>query len=145
MIVLLAINRAQILVTVLCVEDQSYMLCNVVVVVDNLVAPLILGVDFLQKHGVVLDFTKPSVMVCKTTAVSNTNARMAPVLPIYEAARKMVGRACAMSNIEEPGTDVVDECAVPMYHKPASVKFPECPRPIVSQQLYTNFKNNASV
>ena len=34
------------------------------VVVDKLVAPVIIGVDFLHKNSLMLDFTKESVKVC---------------------------------------------------------------------------------
>ena len=37
------------------------------IVVDRLVAPVILGVDFLQKNGLTLDFTTKPVTVCSSS------------------------------------------------------------------------------
>ena len=42
---------------------------------------------------------------------------------MHEAAHKIKARACI---ITEPDVDVVEECAVPMYDKPASIELPEC-------------------
>jgi len=48
-------------------------------------------------------------------------------MPIYKDEQKTWARACAIVALESPGTDVVDECAVPSYHKPSSIELPECP------------------
>ena len=37
-------------------------------------------------------------------------------------------KTCAIVGIEQPGTDVIDECVVAMYQKPASIDLPECPK-----------------
>ena len=50
------------------------------------------------------------------------------VQPMYQSARKEQVKTCAIVGIEQPGTDVIDECAVSMYQKPASIDLPECPK-----------------
>ena len=47
---------------------------------------------------------------------------------LHQRARKEQARACAIAGIEEQGTDVIDECVIPMYQEATSVKFPECPK-----------------
>ena len=63
------------------------------VVVDKLVTPVILGVDFLHEHSLVLDFTEASVKIRDAKSESNpARAALTPTVahiqPIFEAARK---------------------------------------------------------
>ena len=105
------------------------------VVVENLVAPVILGVDFLHENGLVLDFTQSHVEVrqanpnLSTVPQPLTSLAVAQILPLYQAERKSQARACAITALEQPGTDVVDECAVPKYEEHPSLEMPECPAP----------------
>jgi len=102
-------------------------------VVDKLVTPIILGVDFLHEHSPVLDFTKASVRIWDAKSESNP-ARIAPtptvvhIQTIFEAAQKAEMKACAVAAIEQPGRDIVDACAAPVYQSPASIELPECPK-----------------
>lgn len=54
------------------------------IVVEQLVAPVILGVDFLHQYSLVLDFSTTIV-----TVRISTTAKPIPVRPIYEAAWKI--------------------------------------------------------
>lgn len=99
------------------------------VVVESLVAPVILGIDFLHNNALVLDFTETPVRVrTRPTPQSEASVAIAQVLPMYQSVRKEQARACAIAEIEEHGTDIIDECAIPMYQKATSVDLPECPR-----------------
>ena len=51
---------------------------------------------------------------------------VAPIVPIYAADQKMKCKGCVIATIGQPGTDMVDECAVPMYQRPAGIELPEC-------------------
>ena len=87
---------------------------------------MILGVDFLDEHALVLDFTNTSVGVHPASQA----ATAAQILLIYEAVRKLEARACVITDTAvQPGADIVDKYAVPMYQKPASIELPECPKP----------------
>ena len=86
------------------------------VVVESLVSPVILGVDFLQENALVLDFGKTPVTVHHAEAgtLQQLEADVPPhVFAMYEASQKMRTKVCAVAAVEEPNTDVVDECAVP--------------------------------
>ena len=69
------------------------------VVVESLVAPVILGVDFLQGNGLVLDFTQTPVMVQHATVEPTLppSQTCAQVMPIYQDERRMQARACAIT------------------------------------------------
>ena len=87
------------------------------VVVDKLVTPVILGVDFLHEHSLVLDFTDASVRIRDAKSESNpATAALTPAVahiqPIFEAARISEMKTFA---VEQPERDIVDECAVPAY------------------------------
>ena len=98
------------------------------VVVDSLVAPVILGVDFLQGNGLVLDFTQTPVMVRHATAKPTMppSQACAQVIPIYQDECRMQARACAITALDQPGEDMVDDCAVPNYTQPPSIELPDC-------------------
>ena len=102
------------------------------VVVKSLVAPVILGVDFLYKHGVVLDFTRTPVAVrhsyTKSSPQPQGNSTPEQLLPVYEASQKARARACVITAITDPTTDVVDECAVPKFGGPVHTELPTCSR-----------------
>ena len=87
------------------------------VVVESLVAPIILGVDFLHDNSFVLDFTQSPVVVrhAKPGPQPQPSASLTtdPVESIYKAEWETQTRACAIATLEQPETDVIDECAVP--------------------------------
>ena len=85
-------------------------------VVNSLVTPVILGVDFLQENSLVLDFSQTPVVVHSGYPVqyppTESNIAVARVVPIYDAAN--LDRACVVSVNEEIEKDIVDECATPV-------------------------------
>ena len=97
---------------------------------------MILGLDFLHEHTLLLDFTKPCVQVRYANVGSNPQSladlARSQIRPIYEVARKMEARACTIAAFEQPGTDVLDECAVPMYQEPIRIELPQYPKPSLS-------------
>ena len=100
------------------------------VVVGSLVMPVILGVDFLHGNALVLDFTNTPVNVQQVnsalSAQSESQFTMVQIGPIYEASRNTQVKVCAIAAVEQLGADVVDECVVPMYQKPANIELPNC-------------------
>jgi len=47
---------------------------------------------------------------------------------MYQSTCKEQAKVCAIAGIEQPNTDVIDECAVSMYQKPTSIDLLECPK-----------------
>ena len=107
------------------------------VVVESLVAPVILGVDFLHKNGLVLDFTQTPASVRYANYSLNTESLGAvpSVPPLYRAENRAKAKICAIRALEKPGIDVIEECAIPNYHKPVSVELPECPAPALQRVI----------
>lgn len=112
-------------------------------VVQNLVAPVILGIDFLHDNTLVLDFTETPVRVCREPVQqSKTIVSIAKELPKYQSTCKEQAKVCAIAGREQANTDVIDECAVPMYQKPTSIDLPECPGVTDSAHHYIPMSGN---
>ena len=98
------------------------------VVVKTLVAPVILGIDFLHKHGLILDFTHNRVRVNSSSQNTETlvekSMAVAQIFPIYEASKNPISEVCTMSIDQESEVDVIDDCAVPDYIAPLNVELP---------------------
>ena len=106
------------------------------VVVKALVAPVILGIDFLQGNGLMLDFTQNPVAISnklpKVISPTEHSMAIAQVVPIYEATQKTVFQTCAISVNQETEVDIVDDCAVPNYSTPTESELPACSSPKLS-------------
>ena len=100
------------------------------IVVKTLVAPVTLGIDFLQRNELILDFTQTPVVVRsssqKRDALTENSMAIAQVVPIYEAAKINATQVCAISVDQESEVDVVDDCAVPNYNAPPNIELPAC-------------------
>ena len=89
------------------------------VVLDSLVTPVILGIDFLQQNGLVLDFICTPFMVRKGSpnalqkaAVAADAVALAQVIPIFEEVHLNQAHLCMIQSQGELDNDVVDECAI---------------------------------
>lgn len=118
------------------------------VVVKTLVAPVILGIDFLQGNKLMLDFTQNPVAISsklpKVTPQTDNSMAIAQVVPIYEATQNKFFHSCAISVNEETNADIVDDCAVPNYNAPTESEFPACSSPnltCVTQKYHKLFCN----
>jgi len=103
------------------------------VVVKTLVTPVILGIDFLQGNRLTLDFTQNPVAVSNRppqgTDPSVDSLAIAQVIPIFDSSKNLTSQTCPISTDEEPGTDIIDDCAVPNY---SAISNPEVPTQIPS-------------
>ena len=100
------------------------------IVVKTLVAPVILGIDFLHRNELISDFTQTPVVVCsnsqKRDVLTENSMAIAQVVPIYEVPKINATQVCAISVDQESEVDVVDDCAVPNYNAPPNVELPAC-------------------
>ena len=84
----------------------------------------------MHKNGLVLDFIQ-------TTCVMQILASILHFLvpcpvsppPLYKAEKG------AIRALEKRGMDVIEECAIPKYHKPVSIELPECPAPTLHRVI----------
>ena len=105
------------------------------VVVQSLIVPVILGMDFLQQHGLTLDFTTTPVTIHhKSATYDNYQPEAQPVL---EELRKVKTRVCAVSTMTESMDDTVDDYAVPTYAIAPSYDIPECHNALLATVLET--------
>ena len=77
-------------------------------------APGILGVDFLLKYNLVLDFTSTPVSINPKT-VNEWEALSKSMKPLIDAFKKT--RICAVEAYDEPAGEAIDSCAIPLFGK----------------------------
>ena len=78
--------------------------------------------DFLQKHGIVLDFTTIPVTIQDKRPPTNKHSELQPIL---EAARKTKNTICAIAAITELDEDIIDDCAVPLFNATTMYDIPD--------------------
>jgi len=92
-------------------------------VVNDLIAPAILGLDFLQNHNLVLDFSEDAVQVYpKRTQLSSEHQQLIQIMNTTQNSKPHVGMVaaiCTDSNV------VSDECAIPNFSAPNTYELPE--------------------
>ena len=96
------------------------------IVVNSLVTPVILGTDFLQKHGLTLDFTADPVTVYQSRNELSDAEIPEQVQSVWEAERATKKKRFAAAVLEDQTADVVDECAIPRFGGPVTYDFPKC-------------------
>ena len=96
------------------------------IVVNSLVTLVILGTDFLQKHGLTLDFTADSVTVYQSGNEISEAEIPEQVQLVWEAECATKKKRYAAAVLENQTADVVDECAIPRFGGPVTYDFPKC-------------------
>ena len=93
------------------------------VVVEKLVAPVILGVDFLHANSLMLDFCTNPVSICHTQpCMSHAEQEL---LPVYKSACETKSKVCATAAINNAHTDIVNECAIPVFGDAVKYELPQ--------------------
>ena len=94
------------------------------VVVQSLITPVILGIDFLQAHGLILDFTTTPVHVT-TQPVPDNSLKESDQQVLY-AARKTKARVCAIQETDGLSEEAIDDCAIPTFGESSHYDMPSC-------------------
>ena len=98
------------------------------VVMKDLITAVILGTDFLQLHGLVLDFTTTPVTVAPSKLSANQESAP-PITPIRTAERLFKTKKCPVASIgetmEDANQEMTEECAILKFGSPPKVEFPE--------------------
>ena len=93
-------------------------------VVQSLITPVILGIDFLQAHGLILDFTTIPVHVT-TQPVPDSSLKESDQRLFY-AIRKTKARVCAIQETDGLSEEAIDECAIPTFGESSQYDMPSC-------------------
>ena len=104
------------------------------VIVHSLISPVILGLDFLCKHRITVDFSSsPITLVFPQTSDQN----LQDFIPIFDSSKKNKAKICAVEALNEPTEDSIDECAVPLFTESCCNQYdvPSCTVPILSSLL----------
>ena len=115
------------------------------IVVEQLISQVILGVDFLQQQGLVLDFTTSPVSVTVAWQKRPTPVSTAPgpaPLPepealqaIWKAERERREKVCIVASLEVPVPDEVDECVIPVFKELADAELPGFIKPCFEETI----------
>ena len=112
------------------VKIKELQLTHDFLVVNSLVVPVILGINFLQKNQLVLDFSCTPVGVQAGGAKPQRNDQQdSQWKALWTAEHKCRKGVCATLEEEEPGIDAADECSIPRFSGPDQYDIPECEHP----------------
>ena len=104
-------------------------------VVENLVAAAILGVDFLRQQGLLLDFrTTPVTVLPPPNAESRTQSYSmddghSNLEKIWARQAKKRDQACSVADITDPDTNIVNKCTIPAFDDHTGIESPAYVRP----------------
>ena len=95
-------------------------------VVESLIAPIILGLDFMRKHKVTLDFSTIPVGVRFDGVELEQQQLPQEVKDIWRLGCTQKTKLCAASVLDEDRSDLVDECSIPNFGAEVTYDFPKC-------------------
>ena len=102
------------------------------IIVHNLIAPVILGIDFFHQHSLLLDFTSREVQIYPKQDPIPKDIRA-----IWDTT---VQQKPHISVIGKISTDVTTDCAIPDYGAPKQYELPNCQTTFLST-LVSQYKN----
>ena len=103
------------------------------VVVQSLITPVILGIDFLQAHGLILDFITTLVNV--TTQPTSDSSRIESAKQVLYKSRKTKARVCAVQESAGLSEEAIDDCAIPTFGESSHYAMSSCTRARFSSVL----------
>ena len=95
------------------------------IVVDSLITSAILGIDFMKKHRITLDFNTTPVGVFFNDPNSDSEVEIpSEVQQMWSAGQVEKSKAWTAALLE-PATDTVDECSIPLFNRSVEYDLPE--------------------
>jgi len=95
-------------------------------VVDSLIAPVILGIDFMKRHKVTLDFTTTPVGIHFNGVKLAQQELPQELQEMWKARCNEKSKVCAAAILDDGTVDPVDECSIPLFNAETSYDFPNC-------------------
>ena len=98
------------------------------VVVQELVTPAILGVDFLQQHKLSLDFSTSPVTVSsppsQLSPPTETFISSPEMQCIVQAERQRREKVCSVMAVTDPAIEIVKDAVIPLFGEPVAFEYP---------------------
>jgi len=92
-------------------------------VVNQLITPIILGVDFLLGHNLVLNFSTNPITLSscsKVIPMATTTNSCAELEPLLQAEQIRRAKFCAVMAVEDPAVNLFNDAIIPLFGGPAS-------------------------
>lgn len=108
-------------------------------IVRSLINPVILGLDFLHKHRINVDFSSKPITISIPDA---SDRNLQTFMPLFDATKKDRAKICAIEVLKEPTEETIDDCAVPLFINSLDNKYdiPSCVVPTLLP-LLEQYKN----
>ena len=111
------------------IEVQGNKLSHDFLVVNKLITPVILGIDFLQKHKLTLNFSHSPVVISSTNHTTSrpvsTEETSDTAKSIWIAQQKVRQKYCGIIGVDDKEGNI-DDCTVPKFDQPIQFDFPHC-------------------
>ena len=101
------------------------------VVADHLIAPVILGTDFLRQHGLILDFSNETVGVYP----KQVHAPQQELRSFWEDTVKHKPHIGAVAMLDATAVEATEECAIPDYGAVKNFELPQCTKSAFSSVI----------
>ena len=98
------------------------------VVMDSLIAPVILGMNFLEGHGIILDFASSPVQVLPRP--QGDASGFDELKPVVAAVDQAKAQYCVAITLREMTEEVVDDCAIPQFGRSQGLSY-DCTTPVL--------------
>ena len=107
--------------TQVCIANMESSVQQNFVVVSSLVAPVILGLDFFQQHGLILDFTGSNIKIYSKRAPHSPPDRLQSIWKETQRNIPHIGTIAAIGN---SATEPMEECAIQDFGAPEQYELP---------------------
>ena len=107
------------------------------IVVQELITPAILGIDFLQQHNLILDFSTSPVTVAFPE--SHPSPSIAPFTTppemqcIIQAEQQRRAKICSVMAVTDPAIEIIKDAVIPLFGDPVTFEYPDHIPPVFSQ------------
>ena len=105
------------------IQNMETILRHDFFVVSDLIVPAILGLDFLQQHGLVLDFSSNAVQVYPKE--KHTDVKCQELRHIVEEAQNNKPHVGIIAAINDDSSELTEECAIPNFGTSKAYELPE--------------------
>ena len=107
------------------VQIQNYAVTHSFIVVNTLITPAILGIDFLQQHGIKIDFVSTPIKLSSSPGADN-NIIDPCVRSVMEADYTQWTKHRAIISLTSTIEDQVEDYAILVFSDEHSLEFPVC-------------------